>query len=90
MIEARLERIEQWASIGAKSLLGIKETSAFTGLSVDRLYHLTSDRLIPHFKKNGRIWFDKNELEEWIREDRVLTLEEINRAATTHVATRKK
>ena len=37
------------------------------GISPDYLYHLTSDKLIPYYKPNGKkIYFLKEEIETWL------------------------
>ena len=61
----------------------------FTGLSKGHLYRLTSNRQIPYFKKNRKLYFKKSELEEWMLERRIPTEEEIQSQATTYLATHK-
>lgn len=89
-INARLDRIEQIALISAKSVLDINEAATLTGLSVGHIYRLTSGRMIPHFKKNRKLYFKKSELENWMLEQKVLTEEEADSKATTYVTTHKR
>lgn len=82
-ISARLDRIEQLALISAKPVLDVKEAATYVGFSVKHLYRLTSERRIPHFKMNAKLYFKKSELEHWLTRHRVSTTDEIeNRAAT--------
>lgn len=85
----RLDRIERLALIGAKNVLSLEETSELTGFSIGHLYRLTSQKQIPHFKKNRKLYFLKSDIEEWLTEQRVLTNSEIESKATTYMATHK-
>ena len=43
------------------------------------LYKMTASRKIPHYKPGGRyIYFERAELDKWIREGAVKTEEQIN------------
>lgn len=86
-INSRLERIERLTLIGAKDVLDIDEASLFTGFSRGHLYRLTSERRIPHYKKNRKLYFKKSELEAWMLEDKVLTVEDIESQAATYTTT---
>jgi excisionase family DNA binding protein len=85
----KLNEIGRYALIGAKPVLDISEASLFTGFSKGRLYRLTSERQIPHYKKNRKLYFRKTELEAWMIEKKVLTVEEIDSQASTYVVTHK-
>ena len=89
-INSRLDRIEQLTLIGVKNVLSLEETAALTGFSVGHLYRLTSQKQIPHFKKNRKLYFRKADIEEWLTEKRVLTNSDIESEATTYTATHKK
>ena len=77
----RLEKIEMLMRISGKSALDINECSAYTGISKTYLRHLTSGHIIPHYKKCGRLFFKKSELDEWMLQNRVPTDAEINELA---------
>ncbi len=67
-----LERIENRLNLGAKKMLTVNEAAAMLQISPDRVYHYVSAREIPHYRnKCRRIWFDKEELEQWMRAERV-------------------
>lgn len=83
----KLNEVGRYALIGAKPVLDLDEATLFTGLSKGHLYRLTSERQIPHYKKNRKLYFRKTELEEWLTADRVMTAEEIDSEASTYVAT---
>ncbi len=88
-IDTRLNRIERLTLISAKAVLDIDEASVFTGFSKGHLYRLTSERQIPHYKKNRKLYFKKSELEAWLLEDKVMTAEDIESQAATYVVTHK-
>lgn len=69
-----------------KQILSIDEGAIYTGLSVSYLYKLTSTQQIPHFKPRGKmIYFDRSELDEWLRQNRVKTTTEIQTEAKNHI-----
>lgn len=88
-MDARFERIETAALLGSKEVLGVEEAALLTGYKVKGLYTLTCEKRIPHYKKNGKLYFKKDELEAWMTENKVLTQQEINSKAQTYVSTRK-
>lgn len=88
-MDERFDRLERAALIGAKPVLGVEEASMLTGYTVKGIYTLTSEKRIPHYKKNGKLYFKKDELEAWMTENKVLTQREINSKAQTYVATHK-
>ena len=85
----KLNEVGRYALMGAKPVLDLDEAALFTGLSKGHLYRLTSERQIPHYKKNRKLYFKKSELEAWLLADRVLTAAEIDSQATTYVSTHK-
>jgi excisionase family DNA binding protein len=89
-MNTKLDRIEQLAMIGSKTVLDLSEAAVFTGYSESHLYNLTSKRQIPHYKKNRKLYFKKQELEEWMLEREVKTDKEIRSRASTYVSTHKK
>lgn len=88
-IAERLDRIERLTLISAKTILNSGEVALFTGLSLGRIYRLTCDREIPHYKRGNRLYFRKSELEEWLLETKVKTSDEIASEADTYTARRR-
>lgn len=62
----------------AKDILNISEAGELTNLAKQTLYAMTSQRLIPHFKRGKRVLFRRGELEQWMTENRRQTTQEIN------------
>ena len=88
-ILSKLDKIEELTLMSAKTVLSMDEAVLFTSISKDRLYRLTSEHKIPFYKPTARrsIYFKKSELESWLLQNKVLTLDEINSKASTYVAT---
>lgn len=84
-IKAQLLRIEELTLAGIKAVLNITEASQFTGISKAQLYRLTSEKRIPHYKKNNKLYFKKTELENWMLQNKVETIDEINSRASTYL-----
>lgn len=65
--------------IQQKDILNVKEASEFLGLSVSRLYKMTSNKEIPHCKPGGKIiYLSRKELEQWILNSRVASTNDID------------
>ncbi len=82
----KLEAIERNSLLAAKNVLNFDEASIITGFSKGHLYRLTSERQIPYYKKGKYIYFDRSELEGWMKENRVQTKQEAEAAALAYVA----
>lgn len=69
-----------------KSTLDIAEAAAYTGMTQSYLYKLTSTQQIPHYKPRGKmLYFDRSELDQWLRQNRVSTTAEIEKKAANHL-----
>lgn len=74
------------AVLSNKQTLSMDEAAIYAALSVSYLYKLTSTQQIPHFKPRGKIiYFDRSELDEWLRQNRVKTTAEIETEASNHL-----
>lgn len=74
----------------AKEMLTLNETAQYMGVSRSFLYKLTMGRKIPHYKPNGKmIYFDLKDVEEWLRQNRVATADELEARAQAYCANKK-
>ena len=63
-------------------MLTLEDVALLTGLSKSHLYRLTCTHQIPYYKPNGKqIYFDRAEIESWMKQNRVATAAEINQQA---------
>lgn len=84
-VNAKLDILTN-AVLSNKQTLNIDEAAIYSALSVSYLYKLTSTQQIPHFKPRGKIiYFDRSELDEWLRQNRVKTTAEIETEASNHL-----
>lgn len=73
----RLKRIEYNSLLAAKNVLVIDDVALLTNMSKSYLYSLTSKNKIPFYRPNGKqIYFDKSEIENWLKQNRVSTIDE--------------
>ena len=71
-------------------ILDIKQAAAYLKLKVNTIYEKTSLKLIPHFKKGGKLLFVREELLKWVQEGRVSTLVEIQTQAANYDMKKRK
>ncbi len=87
-IQEQLNRIERNSLLAAKKVLTMDDAATLSGFSKSHLYRLTSEKVIPHYKPNGRvIMFDRAEFEGWLLTNRVAAESEITAQATAYNAT---
>lgn len=82
----QLNRIEQNTLLAAKNVLDMDDVAALTGLSKSYIYKLTCRKEIPYYKPNGKLcYFDRKEIEEWQKQNRVLTSAEAEQQAAKYI-----
>ena len=57
-------------------LFCIKEAAAYTGLAVDTLYKMVSQRRVTYIKLGGALRFDPDQLDQWIKQNTVMPMPE--------------
>ena len=70
-----------------KEIFNFDEAAKYLNMSRSTLYKLTSSKGIPHYKPNRFVFFEKAELDKWIRDHRVMTVDEIYAAAQDYCVT---
>ena len=79
--------IERNTLLAAKNVLTFDDVALLTGLSKSHLYKLTSTRQIPYYKPRGKnIYFDRKEVEDWLRQNRANTEQEAQSGAAAFLA----
>lgn len=87
-LDERLSRIENML-LSQKTVLNFEEASVYTGLSKSHLYKLTSTGGVPCYKPTGKkLYFDKEELDEWMLRNKKLSQNEIDDKAEAHLMRR--
>ena len=77
-IAQRLDRLETLTALSAKNVLDINDTAELTGYSVKYLRLLIAKREIPHYRRGNRLYFNRDEIEDWMMGVRIPTKEEMN------------
>ena len=85
----RLTNIESLLTL-SKTVLNLDEVCTFTGLSKSHLYKLTCWGKIPFYKQAKHLYFDRAEIETWLKENRFKSSDELEREASTYVTLNRK
>lgn len=84
-LSQRLDRIERLLA-SQKKVLNFDDVCDYTGISKSYLYKLTSQKRIPFSKPNGKvIFFDKEELDNWLLLNKQKTTAQIEEDATNYM-----
>lgn len=88
-ILSELDAIKRYSLLAAKSVLDLDDVALLTGLSKSHLYKLTCTRQIPYYKPKGKlVYFDRGEIEAWMKQNRVTPQVEVEQQAINHVVRR--
>ena len=89
IILQKLETIEELLkthTMLSKKVLNLQEACTYLGVSSSHMYKLTSTNQIPCYKPNGkRLFFNREELEQWMLQNRNQTQDEIEQLAANYV-----
>jgi len=88
-INEKLQKIESLLTV-SKIVLNIDEVVQLTSLSKSTIYKLTSAGGIPHFKQAKHLYFDRKEIESWLKSNRIKTTDEISKEASSFIILNKK
>lgn len=81
------EAIAERLAVYHKDFLTTREAATYLNMSVSYLYKLTMDRGIPYSKPLGKVcYFERADLDNWLRKNRVATKEEIQQQAHDYCA----
>ena len=86
----QLDRIERYCLLAGKNVLTFEDAKVLVGVSGSHLYKLTSSHKIPFYRPTGKmLYFDRSELETWMKQNRVKPAYEIEQEAATYCVTGK-
>jgi excisionase family DNA binding protein len=74
----RLKAIERMTLLAAKNVLVLDDVALLTGYSKKYLRLLIAKREIPHYRRGNRLYFNRDEIEDWMMGERIPTKEEMN------------
>lgn len=82
----QLGDIRKYSLLAAKNVLSLDDVVLLTGLSKGYIYKLTCKKEIPYYKPNGKlIYFDRKEVEDWMRQNRVNSFAEAEQQASKYL-----
>lgn len=87
-MEEKINQILVYSLLAAKNVLTLEDVALLTGLSKSYLYKLTCTKQIPYYRPNGKqIYFDRAEIEAWMKQNRVATESEVEQKAVSYIST---
>ena len=86
VISKELDRFGDSSVPDINNILTIEDVCTLTGLSKARIYTLCSNREIPYFKQ-GKLYFKRKEVENWLTANRQPTRAEIESKAALYCHT---
>lgn len=89
-IKTDTEQSNRRAEILKKNVWNIDELAIYLQVTTDRCARLAKRRAFPSYKQNGRYYFKRQEIEEWLTSNRMSSVDEVNSdAALFAIAHRK-
>lgn len=85
----QLANIESLLNL-SKAVLNLDEACRLTGLSKSHIYKLTCWQKIPFYKQAKHLYFDRSELEAWLKTNRFKSSDELENDASTFVTLNRK
>lgn len=85
----RLKAIERMTLLAAKNVLVLDDVALLTGYSKKYLRLLIARREIPHYRRGNRLYFSRDEVDEWMLEQRVPTNGEIEVQAVGYITNKR-
>lgn len=86
-IDQRLERLERLFTLAVKKALNVADVAMLLDVSESRVRHMASDGTLPYSKTNGRLYFDKDDIERYLLSGRQMSKAEAESIAATRIAT---
>lgn len=65
--------------------MNVGEVSEYLKISVSSIYKLTSSSEIPHYKSGKKLYFKKDEIDEWVFSNRIKTKDDIEKEAMEYI-----
>ena len=79
--------LEQEQKLSGKEILSLSEAAKFLCASKSFMYKMTSQKIIPHYIPGGKkIYFKKSDLENWILQNRITAVAEIESKTESYLS----
>jgi excisionase family DNA binding protein len=89
-IEERLNKIESFRNDDQDDFMTVSEVADFLSLAKQTIYQLVSRKEIPSFKRFGRRYFSRKEVESWLVGSRRISEEEADQMVDDQISRTKK
>lgn len=90
VILKKLNQLEILIVSTAKQILTVEDLINYTGFSRSYIYKLVHKNVISYYKPNGKtLFFQKNEIDEWLLQNKSFSNSQIEKKAHNYTATRK-
>jgi excisionase family DNA binding protein len=89
-VQDALKSQRQPEAAPARKSMTVDEVAAFIGLSKSTIYIKTMRGLIPHYKRDKRVFFERDEIEAWLLENKRITTAEAAQQADKYIASKLK
>lgn len=83
-MEEKINQILVYSLLAAKNVLTLEDVALLTGLSKSHLYKLTCTHQIPYYKRAKMLYFDRTEIESWMKQNRVASAQELEEQAQAY------
>jgi len=71
-------------------VMDVNGVANYLNLTKSAIYSMTHKREIVHYKRGKKLYFYKSDMEDFIRQGRVKTMEEIEQEASNYIIRRKR
>lgn len=69
--------------------MNLKEVASYLSTSTSAIYKLTSSAEIPHYKLSKKLYFKKEEIDEWIYANKVKTKQDIEKEVNEYLSKKR-
>ena len=76
--------------ISKSNLMDLEGVSKYLLRTKNSIYKLVEEKKIPHYKKNNKLYFKMEEINEWIKSGKRMTEFEMTESAISKLQNRKK
>lgn len=70
-LEERLDKLEINQEESSKKVMSSNEAAVYLGISKPELYRLVHFHNLPFSKPNRKLFFDRHQIDEWVRENSI-------------------
>lgn len=89
-MQEAINKTQKIAVLAGKAMLTIDDVCLLTGLSKPHIYRLTCTHTLPYYRPNGKlIYFDRKEIENYMRSNRVDCVSDAESMASKYIVTGK-